>query len=332
MSRGSQLAKNTLILTIGKISTQFISFFLLPLYTALLTTEEYGTVDLLNTYISLLVPIITFQIAQGVFRFLIEVRKDEESKSIIITSSILFQVIQSIIFLVIFAVIARWFQNDYKYFLATNVVACIFSSLMLQIARGFGDNKAYAVGSFITATMTVVLNVIFIVWLKMGAYGMLIASLIANILCTIYLFFKTKTYKYLKIDKVKKEKIKELCKYSVPLIPNAISWWIVNSSDKTIITAFLGTGMNGIYSVSHKFSSVYITVFNIYNTAWTESTAMHIKDEDSSEYISSMMTIAFKLFSCMCIGIIACMPFVFNIMVNESYSERICTNTNTNAC
>ena len=48
MSRKTELAKNTAILTVGKLCTQCISFFLLPLYTAILSTEEYGTFDLLH--------------------------------------------------------------------------------------------------------------------------------------------------------------------------------------------------------------------------------------------------------------------------------------------
>ena len=53
MSRKTELAKNTAILTVGKLCTQCISFFLLPLYTAILSTEEYGTFDLLVTYSAL---------------------------------------------------------------------------------------------------------------------------------------------------------------------------------------------------------------------------------------------------------------------------------------
>ena len=80
MSREKQLAKNTLIITIGKICTQLITFFLLPLYTGILSTEEYGIVDLLNTLVSLLLPIVTFQVEQAMFRELIEVRANENKK------------------------------------------------------------------------------------------------------------------------------------------------------------------------------------------------------------------------------------------------------------
>ena len=81
MSKEKAFAKNTLVVTIGKISTQIITFLLLPIYTAVLSTEEYGIVDLLTTLVSLLLPIITLQMEQGIFRFLIDCRKNEEEKS-----------------------------------------------------------------------------------------------------------------------------------------------------------------------------------------------------------------------------------------------------------
>ena len=76
MNREKELAKNTLIITIGRICTQMITFFLLPLYTTILTTEEYGIVDLLNSLVMFLIPIISLQLEQAVFRKLIDNRKN----------------------------------------------------------------------------------------------------------------------------------------------------------------------------------------------------------------------------------------------------------------
>ena len=101
MDKNKELAKNTVIITIGKICTQFISFFLLPLYTAYLETGDLGTVDLLNTYISLLVPIVTLQLENDVFRFLIDARDDEEAKTRIITSVFKYIIIHIIIYSII---------------------------------------------------------------------------------------------------------------------------------------------------------------------------------------------------------------------------------------
>ena len=80
MSRKTELAKNTAILTVGKLCTQCISFFLLPLYTAILSTEEYGTFDLLVTYSTLLLPLVNWQLDQGLFRFMLDYRGNKEEQ------------------------------------------------------------------------------------------------------------------------------------------------------------------------------------------------------------------------------------------------------------
>lgn len=320
MSREKNLAKNTIIITIGKICTQLITFFLLPLYTGILSTEEYGTVDLLNTLVSLLLPIVTFQVEQAVFRELIEVRGKKDKESGIISSAVITVIFQCIVYLIIFALISPFINNHYKFFLATNVVANIFLSLLLQIARGFGDNKKYAFASFISALSTIVFNVLFLVVIKLGANGMLLGTMLGQIVATIYLFISLKLYKYLKVKDYKKEVIKSLWKYSLPLIPNAISWWVFNASDRVIASAFLGVDQNGILAASLKFSAVYITFYNIFNMSWTESISIAIKDDDVSDYFNKMFNIVLRLFTAMAVGMIACMPFVFPIMINEKFS------------
>ncbi len=320
MSREKNLAKNTIIITIGKICTQLITFFLLPLYTGILSTEEYGAVDLLNTLVSLLLPIVTFQVEQAVFRELIEVRGKKDKESRIISSAVITVIFQCIVYLVIFALISPFINNHYKFFLATNVVANIFLSLLLQIARGFGDNKKYAFASFISALSTIIFNVLFLVVIKLGANGMLLGTMLGQIVATIYLFISLKLYKYLKVKDYKKEVIKSLWKYSLPLIPNAISWWVFNASDRVIASAFLGIDQNGILAASLKFSAVFITFYNIFNMSWTESISIAIKDDDVNDYFNRMLNIVLRLFTAMGVGMIACMPFVFPIMINEKFS------------
>lgn len=320
MNREKNLAKNTIIITIGKICTQLITFFLLPLYTGILSTEEYGAVDLLNTLVSLLLPIVTFQVEQAVFRELIEVRGKKNKESRIISSAVITVIFQCIVYLIIFTLISPFINNHYKFFLATNVVANIFLSLLLQIARGFGNNKKYAFASFISALSTIVFNVLFLVVIKLGANGMLLGTMLGQIVATIYLFISLKLYKYLKVKDYKKEIIKSLWKYSLPLIPNAISWWVFNASDRVIASAFLGVDQNGILAASLKFSAVFITFYNIFNMSWTESISIAIKDADVSDYFNKMFNIVLRLFTAMGIGMIACMPFVFPIMINEKFS------------
>lgn len=321
MSKGKDLAKNTAIVSIGKICTQLITFFLLPVYTAVLSNEEYGVVDLLNTLTSLLLPIVTLQIEQGIFRYLIDCRENNEKQIKLITTIIRFMIIQSIACIVIFLCVSPFIHNEYKYFLMANLLMGIFSSLLLQICRGLGDNATYAIGSFITGAFTVVLNVIFIVAFRWGAYGMLGATAISNFICAVYIFLKRKIYKYIKPKQFDKKILKEIIKYSVPLIPNMISWWIVSASDRTIISAVIGIAQNGIYSAANKFSGVFTTLYSVFNLTWTESASININSEDRDEFFSKILDFVIRFFGCLCLGTIAVMPFAFNILINEKFAE-----------
>lgn len=149
---------------------------------------------------------------------------------------------------------------------------------------------------------------------------MFLAILIANLMCFLFIFLKKKVYCYIHINEINITKLKVLLKYSIPLVPNSLSWWVLNASDRTVVSFFLGIAANGVLSISHKFSTVYIMFFNIFNLTWMETAAVHIHDEDSEKFFSYIISTAFRLFSAVCLSIIACMPFIFPILINEKFS------------
>ena len=83
MSHKSQLIKNTAIIAIGKISTQVLSYILLPLYTAKMAVDEYGTYDLVCTLSIFLCPVISLLMEESMFRFLIDAKDEQERKDVI---------------------------------------------------------------------------------------------------------------------------------------------------------------------------------------------------------------------------------------------------------
>lgn len=322
MSREGALIKNTIVLAIGKFATQFISFFLLPLYTTVLTTSEFGTYDYITTIIMLLVPICFFQLDQGVFRFLLEVRSDKDERKRIITTVLGTFILQSIIYVILSLILGMFVENEYKSFLVLNVLSLGLSNLMLQITRGLGDNTTYSKASVLSGLTIIILNVLFITQLHLGVTGLLIASCLANLVCAVYIFFKKNIFNEFDRSKYDRQKIKNILKYSVPLIPNQLSWWIITVSDRVIVTNMLGIAQNGIYSVANKFPNVCTTIFAIFNMSWTESVALCINEKTDSKYISKVFTQAMKMCVALSFGIIAFMPFVFNyIVVDNSYSN-----------
>ena len=321
MDKNKEFLKNTLILFIGKFATQFMSLLLLPLYTHFLIADDFGTVDLLQTYISLFVPIFTLRIDSALFRFLLESRDNKEEQKKIISNAV-FILFLSIIFTILFCIIISLvFKIKYFIFVVLNIIVLMISSIMLHILRGFGDNKKYSFVSILTGFFTLLFNIILIVFLKYNASSILISSFLANLICTIYICINLNVFKYFSVQKINKDSVKKIMNYSLPMIPNSLSWWIVNVSDRTIISTFLGVGINAIYTVSCKFSNILNSIFSIISMSWQESASLHIDDDDKDFFFSTTINNIFIVFATISIIIVSTLPFVYNSVIGEQYLE-----------
>ena len=239
MNKKKELIKNTAIIFLGKFCTQFISFILVPIYTYFLSTEDYGYIDLVQTYFSLIIPIIILRIDSAIFRFLIDCRNNENEKKDLISVTILFVYLQVMISIVILLVLNYIFKFDYFIPILLNMIFISISSVLLQICRGIGDNAKYSISSIISGVVTIILNIIFIVCLKYNGGFVLYSSAIANSSCCLYLFLRLKIYNYVKITNANKKKFLNMIKYSLPMIPDGLSWWIMNVSDRSIISLII---------------------------------------------------------------------------------------------
>ena len=226
--------------------------------------------------------------------------KDEQKK--LFSTLLLSSTAQNIIYVILFICIEPFLKIENAYFLLLYVVLQVYNALFLQFVRGLGYSIKYTIASFISASATTVLNVIALVFLRMG------------------LVVSSRSWEYFSLKNARIGTFKKVGTYSIPLIPNNLAWWVVNASDRTIISHVLGTAANGIYSVANKFPNVFINFYNILNLSWTETVSLHYNDEDRDEFLTDTMTSLVKLFVAACLGIVACMPFVFPIMVNAKYN------------
>ena len=321
MSKKTALAKNTVIILFGRVCTQLISYFLLPLYTSYLATKEYGTVDLIQTYVTLLVPIITLELEMSIFRYLIDSRGKDKDTKVLLSNNFLVLFISLSIFTVLYLIVSSFITIPYRFLVLFDILVCVLSGNFLQVARGFGKTVDYSISCILTGISTIICNIIFIVFLNMRADGMILSMMIANMVCSLYLFFRLKMYSYINFKIVDKKILKDMYKYSIPLIPNGVSWWIVNVSDRSIISLVLGAGANGLYAISNKFPNIISSLTGVFNLSWSESAALHINSPDRDEFFSDIMNTVLKLFTSLGVGMIACMPFVFPILIDSKYND-----------
>lgn len=319
MNKKKNLLKNSAILMIGKICTQFITFLLLPLYTLKLSTGDYGLIDLLMTYISLFVPIITLQIELAIFRYLIDCRQNKESSAKVISSSYCIVILVSIITIIIGIVLLSVFKFQYGYYILGMVIATIVANILLQTARGLGDNVGYSMGCVISGVTNILSNIFLLLFLNMGITSIFISTIIANLFCSLFICLKNNLFSYISIKNIDIKLSKEMLKYSFPMITNGLVWWVINASDRTLVSVILGTSSNGIYSISNKFSNIINSFYSVFNMSWTETVSLYIDDKDN--FLKDTFNMIFKIICSFCLILVNSMFIVFPILIGPNFSS-----------
>lgn len=311
------LLKNIGLLTFSQLATKLISFFLVPLYTSVLTSTEYGTYDFLGATIGVLLPILTLNIQEAVLRFCIDKNKDS---SAIVTVGTKYLLISNLIVILGLLVnhIFRFSSTIDEYFLMFFLMFFIQSlaGVVLAYVRGIEKIKELAFSSLAASFITIVCNVVFLLVFRWGLRGYFLANIIGPFVQIVYLLITSHFFNYIRLSKYIIEE-KEMLEYSKPLILNSIAWWINNVSDRYIIVFFCGLSENGIYSIAGKIPSIMVLFQNIFNQAWVLSTVKEYDKEDKNGFFTN----TYKTYNCalviFCSGII-----VFNkILAKVLYSK-----------
>lgn len=321
MSEKSRLIKNTGLIAIGNFGAKMVSFLLLPLYTSILTTEEYGTYDFIVAVSAFLAPIATMSMQEAMFRFIIDSgNKGEEFKKIV--TNALSIVLMGIFTLgvVLFGVTVFWNLKNCQY-IWIYISAGALYSFSNNILRGLGRIKEYAIVSSTKNIMQLILNVLVVAVFRWGMTGLLFSMCVSEVIAFLVVAIEVNIWKEINFKYISSSTIKPMLKYSLPLIPNALCAQIINMSDRLVISGFMGTSANGIYSVSYKFPNMIETVYHYFYTAWSESASRVFTrgKEKAEEYYQSLhSTISDMMFSVI-ILMIAGMPIMFRIFVRGDY-------------
>ena len=325
-SREKSLAKNTGILAIGTLLPRAAAFITLPILTAFLTKEEYGSYDLVLTIVQLLLPAATLQIQMGAFRFLIDARDNAEQSKAIISSSFAFMVPISIVVLLVYFFVTNTFFLDGLYW-DVQLLSCgyyfinILSNEALQCMRGLGYNKQYSISCVLTAVVQLGLTVLFIwVW-RLGLRGAVLLLLIASLAAFVYQIICAKLYSFIDLRCVDRALILSMLGYSWPMVPNSLAGWAMRLSNRLVITFFMGAAANAAFAVAYKIPQVIALAQNTFTMAWQENASIANKDEDANVYYSNMFETVIRISAGLTSLTIAVTPALFMILVQGDYAD-----------
>ena len=255
---------------------------MLPLYTRFLSTSDYGKLDIIQTTISLLIPLITLQAVEAVFRYSVDMKK-KSNASVVLINGLFLCLLGMVISLSLYPVFNKVepFSSyiGLFYLIMFLNMAC---DVMKQFVRGLGKITVFVVSDLSYTASIVLFNVIFLTVIQLGLRGYLLSIVLAQLVTMAVLLIFGNIVDNLDLRSFDRSFLKSMLIYSVPLIPNALMWWVMNVSDRYMLTYFIGFDATGIYSVSYKFPSLITLVNSIFFMAWQLS-AMEQYGKDGYE-------------------------------------------------
>lgn len=312
-----KLVKNTAIFAIGNFASKILNFLIVPLYTYVLTTEEYGTIDLIATTISFLIPVLTLQIQEALLRFALGGEKRLET---CVSNSWLVFIIGSIISMLFYPAYYLLFKSKlYALVLVLLLICNIFNTIFPYYLRAVGKNVVFTINGILGTISFLTSNIIFLLVLKVGMWGYMFALLISQIVMVVYTIFAGDLFNKLNLKYYDKDTLKQMLLFSIPLIPNSLMWWIMSAGDKYIINWFLGTSANGIYSMSLKVPTILSMFFSIFFQAWQMSAIEEMNSDNKKNFYETVYKITFGLISILTVGITWLVKPLFLTVLGNSF-------------
>lgn len=281
MNKYKTLFSNTLLISIGTFGSKILVFFMVRFYTGYLTPADYGTADLITQTANLLFPIISLGITDAVFRFALD---NERGRRSIFTVGFITITLGALIFIIAVPILycVKDFRN-YVWLIVIYTMSSCYHSLCAQFIRARGNTALFAIQGIINTTLVITFNILFLAVFRIGIVGYVLSVVLADFLCTVFLFVKEELWTQFTLTPNKKA-YKKMLRYSIPMIPATIFWWITSVSDRYMVNAFISSEANGIYGVSYKIPTILTIVSTVFMQAWQFS-AVTESHGDKKEHI-----------------------------------------------
>ena len=280
------LLGNTLIFALGGLAVKAVSLVLMPLYTTALTAGEYGTAELLNSAIEIVLPLLSAGVVEALYRFSID---DDVPKDQLFANSLLVLGGGGLCTGVLCALgSVLWNMEHAGSFFVLFCSVCVFKATT-QLARGLGHVRRFVAYGLINALAMVVSTYLLLVRAHTGIEGYLWSYTIGYLVGGLVAFLGSAEYRLLAPFRIDRALLRRMLVYSLPLVPNLLSWWLVSVSGRYVVLWGSGLAAAGLFTAASKMPSLINIVASVFQQAWQYSTAREIDSPDRGAFFGSVL-------------------------------------------
>lgn len=323
MGKYKNLLVNIGLFALNTVSTKLITFLLVPLYTYFLTAAQYGVTDMSLTVVGLATPVVTLSIGDAATRYIIDDPDDRERYISIgfwvtLLGCVLMLLLLPLLNLPIFGGL-----GNYEGFYLVYFVSSAFNSYLANVARGLNQIRLItwaSIASSLISALSAGLLIGLFGWKVEGYFISLILGGLAAVI--IYLVFGG-SWRYVNFPKKERDWqfLKKMLLYSVPLMPNAVFWWVGTSVNRFFITSVLGIGASGLFAAASKIPNVMNMVSSTFWQAWSLSAFQESKETDASRFYSNVFAV-FRTFCFLAAsGLMLLTPWLASLLLQKKFYD-----------
>lgn len=322
-SRVSKFFKDLGIYSIGVVGTRIITFMMVPLYTYFIEKADYGYYDICLTLCMMLIPVSTLQLREGAFRFLYS--NESDSGRIDIVSFIYRTVCYNIVLILAIALAINMFYDvAYLWHSALLLVMMTIHDIVAQTTRGLHNNKVYVASSIVNVLFVGLLSVVFVAWMRLGVAGIFYANIIARVATIVFIESCIHSVsRYFHVLRNTKGVSKDILRYTIPLIPISVCFYLTTCSDRLFVNNYLGFATGGVYAVAVRFTSILQTLSLIFYQSWQETAISQYDSDDKNAFFSKVFNMYFFVLVALLIVYTFALKVNYGWLVEVNYAESL---------
>ncbi len=323
-SRGSKFLKNIGVYAIGNIGSKIITFMMVPLYTYFVhDRSDFGYYDVCLQVCLLLIPFVTLQLRDGAFRFLLDCDDaDQRHRIVTFVSRTLASTLA--LSLLVTLVVALLTDIHYLGYVLGLLVAMSLQEVYSQVFRGLGNNRAFVAVGILSALGIGLFSIFFVAALGWGIKGIFLANILARILALVIVEMKVRLVTANTRWRIDTRQVgRDIVRYTLPLLPGSLCWWLTGSSDRLFIKSFLSLDVNGVYAVAIRFTGIISTLAIIFYQAWQETAILEYESPDRDRFFSKMFNSYIFLLSAILVGYVFMLKVNYGWLVASGYQESL---------
>ena len=318
-----RILKKTGLYFIGNLSTKLLSAILVPLYAFYANSEDLGAFDYSQTLLNIIVPIAFICIWESVLKFILA-EEDKLKIKKIMGSTTYFSIFVSLVLLILMNLYGILMKNEYMKYISLMFMMYGISTIWQYYARAIKENRLYIKSAILGTAVNLLANIVMLCILHMNLDALYISYILSSFTIFAVIEFELKVIKNLNKNDFDIKILKKMLIFSIPLVVNTISIWLISGIGRVFITNYLGTEANGLYAFSNKFSVILTFIGTVTNMAIIEESIIVGKEEGFNSSFSNTMQLIFEKWIQLLILVIpAICIFYFMIQNTEYYESKL---------